>query len=127
MLLASAPASGASIYLGARGPSMAVIDAAVSAVAAASLAADWIDADEADAVLMGAVSSLDAISEAALRPVCLGSDSWEGPQTDGASAILIEARASAEARGAPILAELGGRWTGTEPLMDRIPGPRDAS
>lgn len=125
-LLASSAAAGASVYIGARGPSLTIVDNATSALAALSTAAGWIEAGEIDAALAGAAATLDSISLGAVRPACFGSRSWRGPETDGASALVIEAAPIALARGASILAEIVWRDGGASLDLRSIPAPLDA-
>lgn len=67
-LVPSSPAGHASIYLGLRGPVMAVADLSASGEAALATAFEWIAAGLADAACAGSVEGPSVIAETCLAP-----------------------------------------------------------
>jgi len=107
-LLPSSPAAHASIYHRLTGPVMSTADLGVTAESAIVTACELIATGVADGMLAGGVEQDSAVVAAVLRPLC--SESVTGAvRSEGASVLLLESRASLEARGAVPIAEVS--WT----------------
>lgn len=124
-LLPSSPASYASIYYGLEGPSLAVLELSASGGGALSTAVDLLLAGDAGAVLACSFSEHDALSNAAVSPVCLGSHQWADPRTDGAGALLVELTDFAALRGAEPLAEIAAIHSGPLLTIPDLPAPQN--
>ena len=118
-LVPSGPASAASIALGARGPSLAVADLGVSALAALDTAIALVRGDHAPAMIAIALEPPSLLVETSLSRAC--SRQGEGPRGAGGAAFRVE-RASASTR--PLAAiERVVTFRGAAPA---IRGPRSA-
>jgi 3-oxoacyl-[acyl-carrier-protein] synthase II len=111
-LVPSSPAAHASIYLGLQGPVLTTLDLGTTGESAIALAADLVEAGEADALVAASIEERSAIAERVLGPLCSGSGTWAGLRTEGASAVVIEAAESARGRNASILARVVATGTG---------------
>jgi 3-oxoacyl-[acyl-carrier-protein] synthase II len=102
-LVPSAPSGNASIYAGLSGPVVAVSDVSTSAEAALEVAAAFVSLGLASAVIAGSAEPEDRIVARVLGPL----HARRPPSSDeGSGWLLIEARGSAQQRGAPLLAEI---------------------
>jgi 3-oxoacyl-[acyl-carrier-protein] synthase II len=104
-LVPSSPVGHASIYLGLRGPVLAVADLGATAECAVATAAELIESGEGDLLAAGSVEETSELIERCLSPVCSGIDE-RGVRSEGASVLVLEASERAEHRGARVLAEL---------------------
>jgi 3-oxoacyl-[acyl-carrier-protein] synthase II len=102
-LVPSSPVGHASIYLGLRGPVIAVSDLDATAESAIATAIELLAAGEADAILAGSVEEASPVVDRCLAPVCSGVGD-RGPRSEGAGVLLLEAADRAAARGARSLA-----------------------
>jgi 3-oxoacyl-[acyl-carrier-protein] synthase II len=129
-LVPSSPVGHASIYLGLRGPVLSTADLGVTGEAAFALGCLLVEGGEAPAMLAGCVEERSEIAERVLGPVCAGSAQWAGTRAEGASCVLLEDQARAQARGAPVLCAVAyvaaGRGTFAADAA-RIPPPRGPS
>lgn len=117
-LMANAAASHISMTYGAKGPAYTISSACASSNHAMGLALDTIRAGRADVVLTGgseamvnfgglkAWEGLRVMARDTCRPFSLGRTGMV--QGEGAAVLVFEALERAEARGAPILAEVAG-------------------
>ncbi len=128
-LLPSSPVGHASIYLGLRGAAFAVSDLNVTGESAMTTAIELIAANEADVLAAGSVEETSPMIERCLGPVCEAITS-RGPRSEGASAGVFEAAASARARGARVLARVAW-WTSwrdpEEAPLAGIPAPPEGA
>jgi 3-oxoacyl-[acyl-carrier-protein] synthase II len=115
-LVPSSAVGHVSIYLGMRGPALAVADLAASADCAFAQAVELVEGAESARVVVVASEPGGDIVRRVLSPLC--SDAAlqaAGPsRSDLAAAIAIETAAAARGRGAPILAHVAQRlqWRG---------------
>ena len=113
-------ARGARFHLSrAKGPVLTTADLGVTGESAFVLAAELVQAGEADALAATSVEELSRIAERVLGPLCAGSGSWTGLRTEGASAVIVEEEARARKRGAPVLARVVTALTLRETLRPR--------
>jgi 3-oxoacyl-[acyl-carrier-protein] synthase II len=112
-LVPSSPVGHASIYLGLRGPVLAVADLAASGEAAIVQAHELVLAGEADRIAAGAVEEASDIVERVLS--ALFGSAGGATRSEGAAAIALEAEEAARARGARILARVGRVVTWRDP------------
>ncbi len=127
-LVPSSPVGHASIYLGLRGPVVAVSDLEATAECAIVTAAELLEAGEGDAIFAGSAEEASLMIEHCLGPVCSGITD-RGARSEGAAVLLLEAEDRAAARGAPVLARLAwwgswrgapsARWLGSAPAPER--------
>jgi 3-oxoacyl-[acyl-carrier-protein] synthase II len=99
-LVHSAPAGHASIYLGLSGPVFSVCEGELGAESAVASALAMIELGTADAVLAGAIESIDPVV-VELSPASLGV-----PRAEGGAFLVLESSASLRARGGAALARL---------------------
>jgi 3-oxoacyl-[acyl-carrier-protein] synthase II len=106
-LVASAPVGHVSIYLGARGPSLATADLAASGESAFFHAIDLVDGGESDRVVAGALDLASDIVDRALGPLfCPDAPEGAVRRRDMAGVVVVESERAARARGARILARV---------------------
>lgn len=103
-LVPSSPVSHAAIYLGLGGPAIATPDHAATAEAAIATAVELLDGGMIDAAVAGSFETVDALAERVLAPLP-GVASLRA-SAEGGSAIVLERRSSALARGAKPLARV---------------------
>ena len=113
----SSPAAHVSIVLGCRGPSMTVSQREITGESAIVLAAHLLEWGLADAVVIAAGDTTSPELIRALARLAPGVKLGEG-----AAAMVLETRASAERRGAPAIAHLLG-WASTA-AAHRTPATR---
>jgi 3-oxoacyl-[acyl-carrier-protein] synthase II len=124
MMLPDTAAGMVAIYLGVRGPNLAVISACATGTNAIGEAAEIIRRSQADVVLaggaesvivpiamaglsvMGALSEHNDVPERACRPFDLHRDGFV--MGEGAAVLVLESLDHAQKRGAKILAEITG-------------------
>jgi len=141
MLPDSAPGMVA-IYLGLRGPNLAVVSACASATNAIGEAAEIIRRGAADVILSGGTESvivpiaiagmanINALStrnddpERASRPFTLDRDGFV--MGEGCAVLVMESLEHAQARGAPILAEVTGYGTSNDAFHISAPAENGA-
>lgn len=141
MLPDSAPGMVA-IYLGLRGPNLAVVSACASATNAIGEAAEIIRRGAADVILSGGVESvivpiaiagmanINALStrnedpERASRPFTLDRDGFV--MGEGGAVLVLESLEHAQARGAHILAEVTGYGTSNDAYHISAPAENGA-
>lgn len=139
MMLPDSAAGQIAITFGLRGPNMAVVTACASGANAIGEAAEVIRRGAADVMLAGGTEAgivppalagfnvMDAIStrneepQAASRPFDLDRDGFV--MGEGAGILVLEAAEHAQARGAPVLAELAGYGTNNDAY--HISAPRE--
>lgn len=118
------------IYLGLRGPNLAVVSACASATNAIGEAAEIVRRGSADVILSGGTESvivpiaiagmanINALStrnddpERASRPFTLDRDGFV--MGEGCAVLVLESLEHAQARGAPIIAEVTGYGTSND-------------
>jgi 3-oxoacyl-[acyl-carrier-protein] synthase II len=105
-LVPSSPVGHAAIYLGLQGPVLSTADLTVTGEAAIQLALELLQAGQADAMLAASAEPASRMVDRVLGPLCVGSGSWQGARTEGASVLLIESAAHAKRRGARPLARI---------------------
>ncbi|MEO7329007.1 MAG: 3-oxoacyl-ACP synthase, partial [Minicystis sp.] len=108
-LVPSSPVGHASIYLGLRGPVLAVSDLEVTAECAMITAIDLLSAGVGQAIFAGAAEERSPMIERCLGPLCTGITD-RGPRSEGASALLFETEEHARERGAKVIARVAF-WT----------------
>lgn len=124
-LVPSSPVGHASIYLGLRGPVLAVSDLEVTAECAMITAIDLLSAGVGQAIFAGAAEERSPMIERCLGPLCTGITD-RGPRSEGASALLFEAEEHARERGAKIIARVvfWTSWRGEgEGVAQGLPPP----
>jgi 3-oxoacyl-[acyl-carrier-protein] synthase II len=104
-LVPSSPIGNASVYLGLRGPALAVADLRTSAECAFATAVDLVAGGEAEAMVAGGLAVKSDVIDAVFHPLFDGELS-PLPRVEGASAIVVESAAAAAARGARVLARV---------------------
>jgi 3-oxoacyl-[acyl-carrier-protein] synthase II len=125
-LVPSSPVGHVSIYLGVRGPALAVSEVGASGEATALQAVDLVAAGEAEAIVAGDVEEAHGIVDrvfAALFP-----NEPLGPlpeRREGGAAIVIEAEDAARARGARVWARLAQSVTWRGAAVLELQAPRD--
>jgi 3-oxoacyl-[acyl-carrier-protein] synthase II len=102
-LLPSAPAGNASVYLGLRGPVLSVADVASPADAAVCVAKELLELGLAPAMVAGSAVVHDPVVARVLAPLFGDSQPHE---VDSSAWLLLETDQGAQARQAPILAEV---------------------
>lgn len=107
-LVPSAGSGNASIYLGLSGPVLTTSHLEATAEAAAQLSCDWLEAGLADAMVAGSAEPYDAFVADVLGPACESETSLR--RSEGAAFLVLEAEASAAARGARPLALVHRRY-----------------
>lgn len=107
-LVASAASGNASIYLALSGPALGVPGGATAAEAALATARAWLDAGEARAFVAGAAEAFDPVVAELLAPE--PGDDGRRARSEGGGFVVLERESAASARGARVLAELGGSW-----------------
>jgi 3-oxoacyl-[acyl-carrier-protein] synthase II len=122
-LVPSSPVGHASIYLGLRGPVLAVADLAASGEAAVAAAHELLIAGEADLVVAGAFEEASDIVERVLVALFTEAHAGRAPRSEGGGAIVLEAEDAARVRGASILARIERilQWRGAAKLDVRAP------
>lgn len=103
-LVPSSPVSHAAIYLGLGGPAIATPDHAATAEAAVATAIELLDGGLIEAAVAGSFETVDALAERVLAPLP-GVASLRA-SAEGGSAIVLERRSSALARGVRPLARV---------------------
>jgi 3-oxoacyl-[acyl-carrier-protein] synthase II len=124
-LVPSSPVGHASIYLGLRGPVLAVSDLEVTAECAMVTAIELLSAGVGEAIFAGAAEELSSMIERCLGPLCTGITD-RGPRSEGASALLFETEEHARERGAKVIARVlfWTSWRGDgEGIGARLPPP----
>jgi 3-oxoacyl-[acyl-carrier-protein] synthase II len=101
-LLPSAPSGNASIYVGIAGPVVTTVQLDTSAEAAVATACDWLCSGLTDAAIGGSAEPYDEFVERVLSP--LFASGVQPRRSEGAAWLLVERAASANGRGAPIMA-----------------------
>jgi 3-oxoacyl-[acyl-carrier-protein] synthase II len=122
-LVPSSPVGHASIYLGLRGPVVAISDLEATAESAIATAADLLAIGEGDAIFAGSAEEASPMIERCLGPVCTGVTD-RGVRSEGAAVLLLEAQERAAARGARVIADVAWwtSWRGDDrPLADAPP------
>ena len=121
-LVPSSPVGHASIYLGLRGPALAVADLQTSGESALCVGVEAIASGAADAMLAGACDVGGALVDEVFGPLFSVSAPSASLASEGAALLALEAESFAEARGARILAVIeafrtarGERWTLPDP------------
>lgn len=122
-LVPSSPVGHASVYLGLRGPVLAVADLATTAEAAFATAVELLESGEADAMACGSVEEASRIVERVLGPLFAGPSAAERTRTEGASAIVLEREENAASRGAKRLARVVEVRSGRGELANGITPP----
>lgn len=127
-LVPSSPVGHASIYLGLRGPVLAIADLEATAESAIVTAADLLVAGEGEAIVAGSAEEASPIIERCLGPVCSGITD-RGVRSEGAAVLLLEAADRAAARGAKAIAGVAWwtSWRGGEPPIASAPPPGDGA
>ena len=122
-LVASASSGNGSIYLGLTGAALCSSDGFGSSAAALASAASFLELGQARAFLAGGAEGFDP-----LVVEVLGSPP-EAPRAEGAGFVLLESSEAARARGARVLAWLGGAWLVPwgQPLAEFTPAPKLAA
>lgn len=105
-LVPSASVGHASIYLGARGPSLATADLETTGEGAFFHALDLVGASEADRVIAGAVDLASDIVDRAFVPLFYEGARGDAPRCDRAAVLVVESERVARARGARVLARV---------------------
>ncbi len=124
-LVPSSPVGHASIYLGLRGPVLAVSDLEVTAECAMITAIDLLSAGVGEAIFAGAAEERSPMIERCLGPLCTGITD-RGPRSEGASALLFETEEHARERGARVIARVAfwTSWRGDgEGVQATFPAP----
>lgn len=119
-LVPSAPSGNASIHSGLTGPVISVSDLSTSAETALEVARGFVELGLAGAVVAGSAEPEDGIVAHVLGPLLAGRPA---AADEGAGFVVIESRAHAEGRGAPVLAELAAIAIDARELSS----PRDAA
>ncbi len=104
-LVPSSPIGHASIYLGLRGPVLAVSDLEATAECAMVTAVELLDGGVGGAIFAGSAEEWSVMVDRCLGPLCSGITD-RGPRSEGASALLFESGDRADARGAAALARV---------------------
>jgi 3-oxoacyl-[acyl-carrier-protein] synthase II len=104
-LVPSSPIGHASIYLGLRGPVVAVSDLEATAECAMVTAIELLDGGVGGAIFAGSAEEWSVMVDRCLGPLCSGITD-RGPRSEGASALLFETGERADARGAAALARV---------------------
>jgi 3-oxoacyl-[acyl-carrier-protein] synthase II len=128
-LVPSSPVGHAAIYLGLRGPVLAVADLGISSESAFASACELVAGGQAQMMVAASVEEASVLSERVLGPVCSASDAWSGARSEGASALVLESETQAEAQGHRALARVVLAKTGRGSLADELtnlPAPRGA-
>jgi 3-oxoacyl-[acyl-carrier-protein] synthase II len=105
-LVPSAAAGNASIYLGLGGPVLNVSELGASAEASLALAASFLEAGVADAMIAGSAESRDAIVASVLGPLHSGKNVRSEKRGEGAVWLLLESEAELTARDQKPIARL---------------------
>jgi len=130
-LVPSSPVGHVSIYLGLRGPALSTADLATSGESAIAQAAELVAHGEADVIVAGAVEEASDIAERILVGLFARSQAeLDTPRGEGAAAVVLEARAHAEARGARLLARIEQvhMWrNGTPSPLGAVRPPREVA
>ncbi len=105
-LVPSSPIGNASVYLGLRGPALAVADLRTSAECAFATAVDLVAAGEAEAMVAGGLAVKSVVIDAVFHRIFDGELS-PLPRSEGASALVVESAPAAAKRGARVLARVG--------------------
>jgi 3-oxoacyl-[acyl-carrier-protein] synthase II len=120
-LVVSASSGNASVYLGLRGPVLAVSDRETSAESALATAVALIEGGQVDACVAGGVEAYDSVVQA-IHPKL--ERRGQGPRGEGAAFVVVESEAEARARKAPVLARLEGPWSfAAEDLARELEAP----
>jgi 3-oxoacyl-[acyl-carrier-protein] synthase II len=104
-LVPSSPIGHTSIYLGLRGPVLAVSDLEATAECAMVTAVELLDGGIGGAIFAGSAEEWSVMVDRCLGPLCSGITD-RGPRSEGASALLFETGERADARGAAALARV---------------------
>lgn len=128
-LVPSSPVGHVSIYLGLRGPTFATPDLATSGESAVIQGIELVASGDGEVVVAGAVEEASELVERILLFLYQGgpSDEMAGPRrprSEGAAAVVLEAEAHADARGARTLAHVDAVRSWTEGSPPSIAGPR---
>jgi 3-oxoacyl-[acyl-carrier-protein] synthase II len=120
-LVPSSPIGHTSIYLGLRGPVLAVSDLEATAECAMVTAIELLSGGVGGAIFAGSAEEWSVMVDRCLGPLCSGITD-RGPRSEGASALLFESGDRADARGAVALARVAW-WTswrgdGADALVD---------
>lgn len=123
-LVPSSPVGHASIYLGLRGPVLAISDLEATAESAIATAADLLAVGEGDALFAGSAEEASPMIERCLGPVCSGITD-RGARSEGAAVVLLEAEDHARARGGAVIARLAWwtSWRGSSRALAGAPPP----
>ncbi|MFO0757180.1 MAG: beta-ketoacyl-[acyl-carrier-protein] synthase family protein [Byssovorax sp.] len=124
-LVPSSPVGHASIYLGLRGPVVAVSDLEVTAESALVTAIELLSAGAGEAIFAGSAEERSPMIERCLGPLCTGITD-RGPRSEGASALLFETEEHARERGAKAVARVVGftSWRGAgQGACSGLPSP----
>ena len=108
-LVPSSPIGHASIYLGLRGPVLAVSELEATAESALVSAVELLSGGVGGAIFAGSAEEWSVMVDRCLGPLCSGITD-RGPRSEGASALLLEAGERADARQATALARVAW-WT----------------
>jgi len=108
-LVPSSPIGHASIYLGLRGPVLAVSELEATAESAMVTAIELLFAGFGGAIFAGSAEEWSVMVDRCLGPLC-SEITERGPRSEGASALLFETGERADARGAAALARVAW-WT----------------
>jgi 3-oxoacyl-[acyl-carrier-protein] synthase II len=122
-LVPSSPVSHAAIYLGLRGPALATPDLSATAESAFATALELVEGGVAESAVAGSVEEISELAERVLAPI-LGMRSLTA-HAEGASALVVEPRSSALARGARVLAHVV-HWAASRgpSAVGSVPRPR---
>jgi 3-oxoacyl-[acyl-carrier-protein] synthase II len=104
-LVPSSPIGHTSIYLGLRGPVLAVSDLEATAECAMVTAIDLLSGGFGGAIFAGSAEEWSVMVDRCLGPLCSGITD-RGPRSEGASALLFESGERADARSATALARV---------------------
>ena len=128
-LVPSSPVGHMSIYLGVNGPSLATADLATSGESAILEGAELVACGEAHAIAAGATEEASWITEKVFAVIfSRAPGAGRQPRAEGAAAIVLESRESAERRGVKVLARLAQtlEWRdGAEPPLSALRPPKD--
>ncbi len=108
-LVPSSPIGHASIYLGLRGPVLAVSDLEATAESALVSALELLSGGVGGAIFAGSAEEWSVMVDRCLGPLC-SAITDRGPRSEGASALLLETGERADARSAKALARVAW-WT----------------
>ncbi len=103
-LVPSSPVGHVSIYLGLRGPALAVADLGTSGECAFAQGVELVRAGEADRVVAGSLEERSLIAERRIAVLFDREEVTRRPRAEGAAVVVLEDAASAAARSARVLA-----------------------